>query len=170
MIRSLAVLAFVAAGLGSVAAQEIAPAAPAAPSAADIVVNPAAVVSNTPKQANMLTGLYATRAVIELCSVTIEPDVLSGIEADQARLEQSLNMDTPTGATAYAKVKADVEKTSPDCAEGSVDRASVDAVVSIYANQPAAPVAASPAAPTAGTVSATPAAPAAPATPATPAQ
>ena len=152
MIRSLAVLAFVSAGLASVTAQEI---APAAPSAADITIDPAASLDKSPKQASMLTGLYATRAVIELCSVTVDPKVMAGIEADQTRLETSLGMDTPTGANAYAKVKADVEKTSPDCAAGSTDLTSVDAVVAIYAGQSAAPAAGT-AAPTAGTVSTTP--------------
>ena len=156
MIRSLAVLAVVAAGLGTVAAQETAPASPAAPNAADIVINPSAVVNTMPKQANVLTGLYATRAVIELCSVPVDPAVLSSLEADQARLETSLNMDTPTGATAYARVKGDVEKTTPDCAEGSADRASVDAVVSFYTSRGTAPAAPS----TPAATSATPATPA----------
>ena len=42
-------------------------------------------------------------------------------------------------ATAYAKVKADVEKTTPDCAEGSADRLGVDAVTAIYADRAVAP-------------------------------
>ena len=148
MIRPLAVLAVLALGLGSAAAQDLAPPAPA-----DIVVDPAATVSAMPKQANMLTGYYATVAVIELCALSIEPEVFAGMNADKLRLERALSMDAATATEAYGKVKADVEKTSPDCTEGSPDRIGVDAVTAIYKAQPA---------PTAATgTTTTPAAPAA---------
>jgi hypothetical protein len=154
MIRPLVALAVLALMSGVSTAQEAAPA-----TAPEIVVDPAAAIDTTPKQANMLTGFYATQAVIELCSVAIEPNIAEGMAADRARLETALSMDAPTAAAAYAQVKADVEKTTPDCADGSPDRAGVDAVTAIYA---ALPPPAAPAAPEAGTVAA-PAAPAAPA-------
>jgi hypothetical protein len=159
MIRSIAVLALFAAGLGTATAQET-PAAPSAP--ADVVVNPAAPIDATPKQANLLTGMYATKAVIEICNISLEDGIINGMNVDQKRLETSLAMDVPTAEKAYAQVKADVEKTTPDCAEGSADRAGVDAVANIYkASDPAA-----------GTTGAAPAAPepATPAPAATPAQ
>lgn len=137
MIRPLVALA-VLAGLGMpVLAQD---AAPAAPAPADIVVDPKANL-NASRQTNMLTGFYATLAVIELCELTIEQPVIDGMAADRTRLETALAMDKPTGETAYGLVKADVEKTAPDCAEGSADRASVDAVTAIYKAQSAAPAA-----------------------------
>ena len=73
MIRSIAVLAFLAAGLGAAHAQEttVTPPAPA-----DVVVNPAAPINATPKQANLLTGMYATKAVIELCAMTLEEGIV----------------------------------------------------------------------------------------------
>jgi hypothetical protein len=154
MIRPFAALAVLALISGAAAAQEAAPAA-----APDIVVDPAATINTTPKQANMLTGFYATQAVIELCSVAIEPNIAEGMAADRARLETALSMDAAASAAAYAQVKADVEKTQPDCADGSPDRIGVDAVTAIYA---ALPPPAAPAEPAAGTV-ATPAAPVAPA-------
>jgi hypothetical protein len=157
MIRPLAALAVLALMSGVSTAQEAAPA-----TAPEIVVDPAAAIDTTPKQANMLTGFYATQAVIELCSVAIEPNIAEGMAADRARLETALSMDAPTAAAAYAQVKADVEKTTPDCADGSPDRAGVDAVTAIYA---ALPPPAAPAAPEAGTVT-TPAAPAPEAPPA----
>jgi hypothetical protein len=170
MNRPLAALAFLALGLGAATAQEAVPAQPAAP---EIVVDPTATVDATPKQANLLTGLYATKAIIEICTVSIEPGVLAGIDADQKRLEGSLGMDPVTSEQAYAQVKADVEKTTPDCADGSSDRAGVDAVTAIYAAQ-AAEAAAAPAAPAtpAAPAAAAPAAPAPtePAAPAAPAQ
>jgi len=154
MIRSFAVLAVLAAGLGAVTAQEITPAAPTTPAPADITINPAAPIDATPKQANLLTGMYATKAVIELCALTIEDGVTSGMTADQQRLETSLGMDAATATSAYAKVKADVEKTTPDCTDGSADRLGVEAVTNIYQNPASAT-------PPAGTTA--PAAPAAPA-------
>lgn len=169
MIRPLATLAFLALGLGAATAQDTLPAQPAAP---EIVVDPTATIDTMPKNANLLTGLYATRAVIELCTVAVEDNILAGITADQHRLETGLGMDPATAEKAYVQVKADVEKTTPECAEGSPDRISVDAVVAIYAAQAAASPggAAAPAAPAAPAEPATPATQAAPVTPATPAQ
>lgn len=144
MIRPLATLVFLAAGLAAVSAQEIAPAAPAspaAPAASDITINPAAPIDATPKQANLLTGMYATKAVIEICAVTLEAGVTNGMAVDQKRLETSLGMDAPTAEKAYAQVKADVEKTTPDCADGSPDRIGVDAVTNIYKASASAPAA-----------------------------
>lgn len=156
MIRPLAALAVLAFSLGASVAQEAAPTTPP-----EIVVDPTATIDATPKQANMLTGFYATQAVIELCSVAIEPTIAEGMAADRARLETALSMDAAAATAAYAQVKADVEKTQPDCADGSPDRAGVDAVTAIYA---ALPPPAAPAAPAAGTTEApAPAAPAAPA-------
>lgn len=165
MIRPLVGLAFLALGLGAAMAQDAVPAQLAAP---EIVVDPAAAIDSTPKQANLLTGLYATRAVIEICSVTLAPGIDAGIAADQQRLERSLAMDPATAEKAYAQVKADVEKTAPDCAEGSADRAGVDAVTAIYAAQ-AAKAPAAPAAP-ASPSDAVPVEPTAPVEPAAPAQ
>ncbi len=157
MIRPLAALAVLALISGAAVAQEAAPT-----TAPEIVIDPAASLNTTPKQANMLTGFYATQAVIELCAVSIEPNIAEGMAADRARLETALSMDATAAAAAYAQVKADVEKTQPDCAEGSADRAGVDAVTAIYAALPPPDAPAAPAAPQPGTV-ATPAAPAAPA-------
>ena len=144
MTRSLAALAAFAL-LSSVAvAQEAAPAAPAA--SADIVVDPAATRPVNPKQTDMLTGFYATQAVIEICAVELEQGVRDGMAADRERLETALGMDAATASSAYDRVKADVETTSPDCAEGSPDRIGVDAVTAIYKAQATAPAAAAPAA------------------------
>ncbi|UJW84644.1 hypothetical protein [Devosia sp. SL43] len=159
MIRPIAALAFIALGLGAATAQDALPAQPATP---EVVVDPTATIDNTPKQANLLTGLYATKAVIEICAVPVEANILAGIAADQARLEASLAMDPATAEKAYSQVKADVEKTTPDCAEGSPDRISVDAVTAIYSAQAAA-------SPNGGATPAAPAPTATPATPATPA-
>lgn len=158
MIRPLAALAVLALISGAAVAQEAAPT-----TAPEIVIDPAASLNTTPKQANMLTGFYATQAVIELCAVSIEPNIAEGMAADRARLETALSMDATAAAAAYAQVKADVEKTQPDCAEGSTDRAGVDAVTAIYAALPPPDAPTAPAAPQPGTVTA-------PATPAAPAQ
>lgn len=141
MIRPFAALAFLALGLGAAIAQDAAPAA-AAPG---VVVNPTAPLTVSPKQANMLTGFYATQAVIDICALTIDPAILAGMDADRQRLELALGMDVATADQAYAQVKSDVETTTPDCAEGSTDRLGVDAVTAIYSALP--PAAAAPATP-----------------------
>ncbi len=148
MIRPLLALGFVAAALNIAVAQET----PSVPAPSDVVVNPAAPINATPKQANLLTGMYATKAVIEICAISLEDGVLNGMDVDQKRLETSLAMDAPTAEKAYAQVKADVEKTTPDCAEGSADRLGVEAVADIYKSSTTT---SSPAAtPAAGTTSA----------------
>lgn len=139
MIRPQAVLALLALAAAPALAQEAA--APAA-AAAEVVVDPMASLNTSPKQANMLTGFYATQAVIEICSLTLEPAIVDGMAADRQRLELALSLDAAAGALAYDKVKADVEKTAPDCSDGSADRAGVDAVTAIYKDQPAPPPAA----------------------------
>lgn len=139
MIRPFATLALLAAlGLGAstAIAQEALPTQPETP---QIVVDPSAPIDSTPKQANMLTGFYATMAVIELCAVTLDPQIAEGMTADRQRLELALAMDPATAAKAFAEVKADVQSTNPDCAQGSADRQSVDAVIAIYQAQSAPP-------------------------------
>lgn len=160
MNRSIAVLAILALGLSPVMAQD-APAVPTTPAPADVVVAPAAPIPVTPKQTNLLTGFYATLAVIEICDVPVDEAVKAGMAGDQKRLEASVNLDAPSAAKAYATVKADVIKTNPDCAEGSTDRASVDAVTAIYASAAASRAAAG--APAAGGAVDTTAAPIVPA-------
>jgi hypothetical protein len=138
MIRPVSLLALLAVLTGPAMAQE---AAPTPPAPADIVIDPTASFDTTPKQANMLTGFYATQAVIELCAVTLDPIITEGMAADRVRLEASLGMDPAAATRAYELVKADVAKTSPDCTEGSADRLGVDAVTAIYQADaaPAAP-------------------------------
>jgi len=110
---------------------------------------------------DMMTGFYATLAVIDICAVTVAPDVVAGMATDRARLETATGLDAAAAAEAYAEVRADVEKTAPDCAAGSADLASVEAVTAIYA-EAAAQAAAQPAVPPAGegTLNTTPVPPA----------
>lgn len=135
-LAPLALVALLGLGHAATQAQEATPAAPA-PAAteapANVVIDPAANVSKAPKQNNLLTGFYATQAVIELCALPVDEAIKTGMAGDLRRLEASVGLDEASGATAYARVKADVEKTKPDCAEGSADRASVEAVTAIYA-------------------------------------
>ena len=130
MLRFLAASAALAVALSTVQAQE---AVPATPAPATVSIDPAASVDATPKQVNLLTGLYATRAVLEICAVTVAEEASTRMNNDQKKFEAGLGMDAAAATEAYAKVKADVERTTPDCAEGSTDRANAEAVVSIYA-------------------------------------
>ena len=143
-IRTSAALALLALSLLPAAAQE---ATPTQPAAEDIVVDATAAIPGQSKQADLLTGLYATRAVIEICAVQLDASVTDAMAADEQRLETALRLDAPSGDQAYAAVKADVVTTAPDCAEGSTDRAGVDAVAAIYREAAAVPAPAAAAAP-----------------------
>lgn len=134
-----------------------------APAAPNITVDPLAIVDAMPQQGMLLTGIYATQATIELCSVTVIEPGTAAMSAHRRQLESELRMDADTAAAAYTAIKGDVEKSGVDCAQGSVDRKQADEVIALYTGsaQTAAP-AATPMDP------ATP--PATPATPVAPAQ
>lgn len=134
MIRSFAVLAVLALGLNTAMAQDVAPAPLAPPAPADVVIDPAAPIPATSKQNDLMTGFFATMAVIEICAIDVPQAIKDGMTGDQKRLEASVGLDDNTAALAYSKVKSAVQKTNPDCTPGSADLASVEAVTKIYAD------------------------------------
>lgn len=123
MMKSFAVLGFLLAGLSAPLAQDAAP---------TIEIDPAAPINSMPKHANLLTGLYATQAVIDICAITVPEPVMTAMNFDRKRYENLLTMDEAASTRAYRDTKAEVERTAPDCAEGSPDRQGVEAVLSIY--------------------------------------
>lgn len=136
LIRSAVVPRFSLAAL-ILAATLIAPhAQEAAAPQSNITVDPRAVVDSMPKQGTLLTGLYATEATLEICNVVVTEPALTAMSAHRRQLENDLRLDEASGKTAYETVKADVEKTGVDCAEGSADRKQADAVVAIYSGKP----------------------------------
>jgi hypothetical protein len=98
LARKLLALLLVALALPAAQAQEAAP-KPA------ITVDPLASITAMPKQGTLLTGLYATRATIEICAVPLGEPGATAMNAHQRQL---------------------------DCAEGSDDRKQADAVIDIY--------------------------------------
>ncbi|KKB77876.1 hypothetical protein VW35_14630 [Devosia soli] len=137
-------------------AQDAAPAAKP-----NITVDPRAIVDSMPQQGTLLTGLYATQATIELCSVEASEPATTAMNAHRRQLETELRMDEPTAAAAYAAIKSDVEKAGVDCAEGSSDRQQAAQVIAIYSGAGAPPAQpASPMDPAASAPAATPATPA----------
>jgi hypothetical protein len=124
----LALAAFlVAASLAPAFAQDAAPAA-----APQITIDPAAAVNQLPRSAQILTGLYATLATLEICAIDIPEPARTGMSAHRRQMEASLSMDEATGTKAYDVVRVDVEKTGVDCSETSTDRQQADAVIAIY--------------------------------------
>jgi hypothetical protein len=109
-----------------------------APADTQVTVDPNANVRALPKAVDVLTGLYATLATVEICEITLDPAIASAIDADRASMEAAAAFDQPTGEKAYQAVLADVRKTNPDCADGSPDRLGVDAVTAVYASRTAA--------------------------------
>lgn len=130
MIRPLAVLAVLLAATTAGFAQE---ASTTTPPATDIQINPSANVTAMPKQANMLTGIYATQAVIDICTIAVPAPVAARMGNDRSRFEAAIGLDAPGAVEAYKKIKDSVAATTPDCAEGSADRKNVEAVLSLYA-------------------------------------
>lgn len=110
-----------------VSAQEQTPAA-----TPEITINPSAPIAQLPKSAQLLTGLYATLATLEICAVDVSEPARTGMSAHRRQMETSLSMDEATGVKAYDVVRADVEKTGVDCAEASPDRKQADAVIALY--------------------------------------
>lgn len=98
-----------------------------------ITVDPNAAISQLPKSAQLLTGLYATLATLELCAVEAPEPAATGMNAHRRQMEAELRMDGETATAAYQRVRADVEKAGIDCTDGSSDRQQADAVVAIYA-------------------------------------
>ena len=130
MIRSLAIAAFVLVAASAGYAQE---ASTTTPAPTDIRIDPSAAVNVMSKQANMLTGIYATQAVIDICAITVPEPVATRMGNDRKRFEAGVGLDAAGGTEAYEKVKTSVTATTPDCAEGSADRKNVEAVLALYA-------------------------------------
>lgn len=125
MLRPAIIALLLALGLAPVSAQE-------APSTT-ITVDPGAAISQLPRSAQLLTGLYATLATLEICAVEAPEPAATGMSAHRRQMETELRMDDETATAAYERVRADVERAGVDCAEGSADRQQTDAVVAIYA-------------------------------------
>ncbi|HWV20661.1 MAG TPA: hypothetical protein VN036_06510 [Devosia sp.] len=129
MPRFVPALCVLALTIAAPLAQEAAP-APATPP--KITVDPSAVVDAMPKQGQLLTGLYATQATIELCNITVAEPGVTAMNAHRRQLESEFHLEGETAQKAYDTVKADVEKAGIDCTEGSPDRQQTEAVIAVY--------------------------------------
>lgn len=134
MVRPLLALPLLLALLSPAIAAPATP-APTTPAPADTAVAPAAGMQAKPDPINYLTGIYATRAVIEICNVTVDQKISTAMLADQVRYEREMQYDPGTAAAAYQSIKTSIAKTNPDCAAGSADRQGVDVVLAAYAKQ-----------------------------------
>jgi hypothetical protein len=161
MIRlsALAAVVLVQFSLGAIAQEvEMPPMAAGEPPSADsdnqapIAGTPMVGTAMPANPNDLLTGLYATRALAEICEITIEPAVLAAMEADQTAFAERLNVSAASAEGTYQEIRGAIESTSPDCAPGSADVAGVNDVIAVYTEAAAA------AAPT--TTTTTPAAPA----------
>lgn len=128
MPRITLALAVLALTVAAPLAQEATP----APEAPTITVDPNAVVDAMPKQGQLLTGLYATQATIELCDITVTEPGVTAMNAHRRQLETDFHLEGESAVKAYETVKADVEKAGIDCTEGSADRQQTDAVIAVY--------------------------------------
>lgn len=101
---------------------------------AKLTIDPKAALDTQPQSVDILTGLYATLATVDICKIELAEPVSTAMNADRKRLETSLSMDEATADKAYASVHDDVEKTGLDCSDGSTDRQQTDAVISVYSS------------------------------------
>ena len=129
MPRFVPALCVLALTIAAPLAQEAAPAPDTPPK---ITVDPSAVVDAMPKQGQLLTGLYATQATIELCNITVAEPGVTAMNAHRRQLESEFHLEGETAQKAYDTVKADVEKAGIDCTEGSPDRQQTEAVIAVY--------------------------------------
>ena len=127
MNRSLTLVLIVLAGTSLANAQETPP--------AKVTVDPWAIVDSMPKQGRLLTGLYATQATLEMCSVDVPEPAATAMSAHRRQLESEMRLDDASGAAAYQAIKSEVEKAGVDCAETSADRQQAAAVIAIYSGQ-----------------------------------
>lgn len=81
---------------------------------------------------DLLTGLYATKALIEVCEVSLTAEVSGAMEADEMRFLSQLGLDPQSAQASYGEILAATQTRNPDCAEGSADRAAVSEVVTVY--------------------------------------
>ena len=129
MPRFVPALCVLALTIAAPLAQEAAPAPDTPPK---ITVDPSAVVDAMPKQGQLLTGLYATQATIELCDIAVTEPGATAMNAHRRQLESEFHLEGETAQKAYDTVKADVEKAGIDCTEGSPDRQQTEAVIAVY--------------------------------------
>jgi len=81
---------------------------------------------------DLLTGLLATRALIELCDVPLDINIASAMDTDQAAFAQRMEITPEAVNASYEQIRTATETRGPDCAEGSADRQGIEAVVSVY--------------------------------------
>lgn len=119
-----------------------APAAPAegapAPATAAPVDPATTAFALPPSPDDLLTGLYATRAVAELCNITIDPVTVEAMAADEAAFIEQLGITREVADNAFAEIRTAVEGQAPDCTPGSADVAGVEEVLAVYAAEPEA--------------------------------
>jgi hypothetical protein len=90
---------------------------------------------------DLLTGLLATRALIEVCDVPLDINIASAMDTDQAAFAQRMQIAPEAVNASYAQIRTATETRGPDCADGSDDRQGIDAVVSVYRDSLSAPAA-----------------------------
>ena len=81
---------------------------------------------------DLLTGLLATRALIEICELPLDIAIGNAMDADQADFVARLQLAPDAADATYEQIRTATEARTPDCAEGSPDRQGVEAVLSAY--------------------------------------
>ncbi|GLQ53393.1 hypothetical protein [Devosia nitrariae] len=99
---------------------------------------PVPTLTVPPDPRDLLTGLYATKGLAEICGIAIDAKIQEAMSADEAKYVANLGITAEAAGQAYDEIKSTLEAREPDCGEGSGDVAGVTEVLDLYAAEPQA--------------------------------
>lgn len=110
--------------------------APASGEGVTLEGTPVPALTVPPDPRDLLTGLYATKGLAEICSIAIDAKTQEAMSADEAQYVANLGITAEAASQAYDEIKATLEAREPDCSDGSGDVAGVTEVLDLYAAEP----------------------------------
>lgn len=110
--------------------------APTSGEAVTLEGTPVPALTVPPDPRDLLTGLYATKGLAEICSIAIDAKTQEAMSADEAQYVANLGITAEAASQAYNEIKATLEARGPDCSDGSGDVAGVTEVLDLYAAEP----------------------------------
>lgn len=97
---------------------------------------PVPALTVPPDPRDLLTGLYATKGLAEICGIAIDAKTEEAMTADEAQYVANLGITPEAADNAYEEIKSTLEARGPDCSDGSADVAGVTEVLDLYAAEP----------------------------------
>lgn len=110
--------------------------APTSSEAVTLEGTPVPALTVPPDPRDLLTGLYATKGLAEICGIAIDAKIQEAMSADEAQYVATLGITAEAAGKAYDEIKSTLEARGPDCSDGSGDVAGVTEVLDLYAAEP----------------------------------